>query len=313
MRILITGGAGFIGSNLVEYLLKNKPLDEFIVYDNLSACGIEYLNQITGGMGDNSPVKFVKGDILDQECLYSSCEDVDVIIHLAAHTDVVESMESPKVSLSINVNGTMNVLDVARQRKARTVVFASSNAVLGDVALPVSETSVANPISPYGAGKLACEALCKLYSKCFDISVTALRFANAYGNYSSHKTTVIAKMLKDIMNGNGLVIYGDGYQTRDYVHVQDIAKAIVLSIDKAKGYWLFQVGSGEETSVIDIAETICSIANASPDVVYKPERPGEICRNYSSIKKIKEILGFEPEINLKDGIKDIYEKLSLIL
>ena len=325
MKILITGGAGFIGSNLVSYLVRERALKRLVIFDNLSTCSIAYIEEITGvvfgdGSGPRSArvrggesgaeVELVTGDILDRPLLESACRGVDTIVHLAAHTEVVRSVEHPEESLKINVNGTMNVLECARACGIGKVVFSSSNAAVGEVAPPIHEQVVAQPISPYGAGKACGEALLSAYAGCYGMTTTSLRFANAYGPYSAHKTSVVAKMLREIVRGDDLIVYGDGDQSRDFVHAADIARAVWLALQRDKGYEVFQVASGKGTAINDLVKIICRVTGASPNIAHGPARAGEILRNYSSIGKIHDQLGFEPRVGLEDGIVDLYERLS---
>lgn len=324
MKILITGGAGFIGSNLVSLLLEQLKINKIIIYDNLQVCNTCYLDKITDLQLENElrgtikkngcsvEIELVKGDILNSELLTTSCKKADVIVHLAAHTQVVQSVEEPRESLDVNIIGTVNVLESARINNINNVVIASSNAAVGDITPPIDESILPQPISPYGAGKLSSEALGSAYAKCYGITVTALRFANAYGSYSQHKTSVIAKMLKEIVKGNGLTVYGDGNQTRDFINASDIAKAIWLAMNRNGDFELFQVASGKEMSINGLIKIICSIADNKPDIKYTSERIGEIKRNFSKIDKIQRKLNFKPKIDLEEGIKKLYHQFAKI-
>lgn len=322
MKILITGGAGFIGSNLVAYLIKQPEVDRIIIYDNLSECSIGYIEEITqlhfgdkqdakkGELqvnGKNIHIELITNDILDRQILNNICRKIDVIVHLAAHTQVVKSVKNPIEAFNTNINGTINVLECARLQNVKNVIIASSNAAVGETIPPIDENIPAQPLSPYGASKLCGEALGSAYSKCYGITVTALRFANAYGLYSKHKTSVIAKMLKDILNGNDLIIYGDGTQTRDFINATDIAYAIWLALNRKGGFELFQVASGIEISINNLVEIIRTVTGKNPNITPAPERIGEIKRNFSNIDKIRKTLGFEPEIDLEEGIKNLYQ------
>ena len=322
MKILITGGAGFIGSNLVAYLIDQPEVDQITIYDNLSECSIGYIENITKihfndkeiskekkieFNGRNIYIKLITKDILDKDTLNNACENKDAIVHLAAHTQVVKSVKKPIDALNININGTINVLECARLNKIKNVIIASSNAAVGETIPPIDEKILAEPISPYGASKLCGEALGSAYANCYGITVTALRFANAYGLYSEHKTSVIAKMLKDIINGNDLIIYGDGEQTRDFINAADIAYAIWLALNRKGGFELFQVASGKELSINKLVEIICSVTETNLTIVHPPERIGEIKRNFSNIDKINKVLGFEPKIELEEGIRNLYQ------
>lgn len=322
MKILITGGAGFIGSNLVAYLIEQPEVDQITIYDNLSECSIGHIEEITNihfndregskkekiqANGKNITIELIINDILNSDVLNSVSKNIDAIIHLAAHTRVVKSVENPKDAFNININGTINVLECARLNNVKNVIIKSSNAAVGETVTPINENIFPQPISPYGASKLCGEALGSAYAKCYGITVTALRFANAYGLYSEYKTSVIAKMLKDILNGNDLIIYGDGEQTRDFINATDIAYAIWLALNRKGGFEVFQVASGKEVSINKLVEIICSVTGINPNVTHAPERIGEIKRNFSNIDKIQKVLGFEPKVELEEGIRNLYQ------
>ncbi len=300
MNILITGGCGFIGANLVRYLADKDY--KMKILDNLSAGKKENLLSVA------DPLEVILGDIREWNTVSQAVEDIDVIVHLAAHTSVVESLQSPKEDWDINAVGTFNLLEACRQKGVKRFVFASSNAALGEQASPIDETKVPQPLSPYGASKLAGEALCSSYYHSFGLKTISLRFANCYGPYSDHKTSVVAKFMKWAREGKSLIIYGDGNQTRDFIHVDDVCQAIYLSLtasDPACGE-VFQIATGSETAINELAEMIKGLAWGNIQVVHEPERRGEIRRNYSEISKARAKLGFEPNIKLSKGLEKLW-------
>ncbi|MBD3345007.1 MAG: NAD-dependent epimerase/dehydratase family protein [Chitinivibrionales bacterium] len=322
MNILITGGAGFIGANLVEHLCKRDDIQQIILFDNLVKCSIGYIKSITGLSFDDSCVgkdqgifryghtvniKIITADIRDIDALINASCNIDAIIHLAAYTEVVKSVKNPLESYSINIDGTINVLEAARVNSIKRLVLASSNAAVGEKPAAIDERALPRPLSPYGAAKLCGEALCSAYANCYGIATTCLRFANAYGKYSDHKTSVVAKMMKELLKGDDLLIYGDGSQTRDFINAYDIARAIWLSLKRDKGFEIFQVASGKETSITELVDILRRVTGKDATVGHVAPRTGEIKRNYSAIAKIKEQLGFEPEIELENGIAVLYE------
>lgn len=310
-RIFITGGAGFVGANLVKYLLDRKTFD-ITVYDNLSACSKANLDKAVADSVQNSRVKFIQGDILDFDALADAITAHDAVVHLAAHTRVRESIQRPQEHLAINSTGTLNVLEAARRQRVDKLVFASSNAAVGEQIPPVNESMIAKPISPYGAVKLYGEALCSAYYHSYGLKTVALRFANAYGPYSDHKTSVVAKFLKRAREGKTLEIYGDGHQTRDFVHAGDIAQAIYLVIvhdSSQPGPWgeVFQIATGRETRIIDLAVMMCHLKGFQEnDIRFEPVLTGEIRRNFSDITKSKKILGFSPCTELEVELQNIW-------
>jgi len=306
MKVLITGGCGFIGVNLVKFLCKRDFTVR--VVDNLSVGKNEYLKALSL---PKAPQLIIE-DIRNKEAMDEAVEGMDAVVHLAAHTSVVESLETPQKDWDINVNGTLNLLEACRQNGVDRFIFASSNAVVGEQDPPIDETKAPRPVSPYGASKLAGEALCSSYYRSFGLGTVSLRFANCYGPYSDHKTSVVSRFMKSANEGKALTIYGDGNQTRDFVHVEDVCRAICLALtaqdDSAFG-GVFQVASGKETAINRLVEIIRAVTNIDFQIDYKPERAGEIRRNYSDISKAERELGFEPKIKLGDGLHDLWRRL----
>jgi UDP-glucose 4-epimerase len=325
--ILVTGGCGFIGTNLVKYL-SNKGYRVRIL-DNLSTPSRKFLNQespVTSPLpsqavdSELSSTDLVVGDIRDYQAVKKVTEGVGAVVHLAAHTSVVESVEKPREAWDINVNGTLNLLEACRCNGVDRLIFASSNAVVGEQDPPIDETKIPRPLSPYGASKLAGEALCSVYYHSFGLKTICLRFANCYGPYAEHKPSVIAKFIDWTMKGEPLVIYGDGNQTRDFVHVDDICQAIHLALIIAQPpelsqqtqrtpLWgeVFQIASGVETSINQLAELIKAMTDFQLSIIHKPKRKGEIERNYSDITKARRLLGFEPRIKLREGLRELWQ------
>ena len=305
--VLITGGCGFIGLNLVSSLLE-KTEWTIHVLDNLSTGKQEHLERLTGYSSDR--IHFFKGDIRKVDEVQQAMKNSTFVVHLAAQTDVMTSIEHPLEDAQINILGTINVLQAAIEAEVQRFVFASSAAPLGEQTPPVHEGMVAKPLSGYGASKLSGEAYCSCFAATHDITTVALRFSNVYGPYSYHKGSVIAAFIKDMISGRQSVIYGDGAQTRDFIHAQDIAHAIYLSLTKQvdNSYSLYQIGSGQETTINQvytfIAQQFLQEGIASKTPQYIDKRPGEIYRNYCSIQKIKKELGFSPSIPLTDGIEE---------
>jgi len=311
-RIFITGGAGFIGSNLAKYFLDRYNC-KLTVYDNLSTGSRENLEKAIEDSNGRGKVEFVCADVLDFDRLICAVKDHDVVVHLAAHTQVRESIKDPKQNQQVNSVGTFNVLESARKQGIDKFVFASSNAVVGEQEPPINENMIPRPISPYGAVKLYGEALCSAYYHCYGLKTVSLRFVNVYGSYSDHKTSVIAKFLRRIKQGKVLQIYGDGMQTRDFIHAEDICRAIECSIkNDTSEPWgqVFQVGTGKETHIVDLANTIAGFAN-SPEklITFVPPIKGEIRRNFSDITKARKILGFSPEIDLQTQLKGLWNEV----
>jgi len=252
MKILITGGLGFIGSNLVNYLIKKKRIKKIIIIDNQSKsdltylesiCKYRYFKNIKDYKANNSRVTVVNACTTNSNFSHQITKNIDCVVHLAAESGVDLNIKNPKKAFDINIKGTFNFLDACRVNKVRNFIFASSGAVFGNAKPPMSETTIKTPISTYGSSKLAIETFCETYSKLFNIKTTVLRFSNAYGPYSLHKKSIIANFLKNILDDKPLIINGDGKTTRDYVHASDISAAIYKSFYQKDNYNNFNIST----------------------------------------------------------------------
>lgn len=297
---LVTGGCGFIGVNLVSRLAARG--DRVRVFDNLSLGRREYVEPFG--------VEVLVGDVRDPEAVVKAVEGADVVIHLAAHTRVIDSISDPRLNFETNATGTLNVLQASRDAGVQSFIFASTGgAILGEQQPPVHEEMVPRPISPYGASKLAGEGYCSAFYGSFGLRTVALRFSNIYGPHSYHKGSVVAHFIKQASRGEPLVIYGDGEQTRDFLYVDDLADAIcacaAAGVNGAAGQ-VFQMGSGRETKINEIASAVKDLAAAvgiDVPITYQPSRKGEIYRNYADIGKAMKAFGYNPKTRLDEGIK----------
>ncbi|MEO6469872.1 MAG: NAD-dependent epimerase/dehydratase family protein [Acidimicrobiia bacterium] len=292
--VLVTGGAGFIGVNLGRRLrtVGARP----IAYDSL----------VTGKATDAEAAGYdelIEGDIRDADALAGAARGVDAIVHLAARTGVVDSIEDPRGDAEVNVLGTLNALMAARDGGAGAFVFASSGAPLGSAEPPGHEGLAPRPLSPYGASKLAGEGLCSAFGGSYGLSATALRFTNVYGPYSYHKGSVVALCLKRIMDGEPLVVYGDGEQTRDFLYVNDLCDAVIATIGRQPTAGLYQLGTGTETSINTLVALLGEVmADSGVTVQHQPERAGEIRRAFSDVTRARTDLGYTPDTPLRDGL-----------
>ena len=314
--MLITGGCGFIGLSFIARILRESPETSIRVFDNLSVGTREDLSEVISAVEKEHNVKptgieLVEGDIRDYKICHKCCDGIDVIIHLAANTGVAPSIENPRYDMEANVIGIFNMLEAARLNNVKKFIFASSGASIGEVEPPIHEEKVPRPVSPYGASKLAGEAYCSAYFWTFGIKTVALRFANVYGPLSKHKNSVVAKFLKQALSGETLEIYGDGSQTRDFIYIDDLIQAIILSIELDVGGEVFQIATFKETTVDEIAKKIKNLVakefGVKVSIIHGKTRIGDVKRNYSDISKAKKMLGFSPDFNLDKGLKNTFE------
>ena len=292
--ILVTGGAGFIGSTLIPILIEQGY--QVRVLDNLSVG--------TKAALDGNPVEFLVGDIRDRATVRSAAEGMDGIVHLAAHTSVIDSQSKPWEDMEINVGGTLNLLIAARDQGVPRFVMASSNAPVGECIPPIDESKPARPLSPYGASKLAGEGYCSAFHGSFGVGTVVLRFANVYGPKSVHKGSVVAKFIREAKAQGALTIYGDGMQTRDFIYSEDLCRAIVAALQSNRGGETYQIATGIETRIIDLAKMVQrSLPAHNISIMHEGQRAGEIIKNYSSIGKAKRELGWSPTVPLAEGLQ----------
>lgn len=320
MNYLITGGCGFIGTNLIRRLLKEDGNNKIRVIDNLSVGTredlalvgeyVEVQGEKIGGFADR--LELIPGDIEDEDLSDKVTKAADAIVHLAANTGVIPSVENPRTDCLVNVLGTFNYLQAARRNGVKRFVFASSGAPLGEQIPPIHEAMVPRPISPYGASKLSGEAYCSAFHGSFGLETVVLRFGNVYGPGSTHKSSVVSKFIKHILASEPLTIFGDGNQTRDFVFMDDLTQAIHLALDQPQiGGEVFQIATHREHTVGEVAEVLNSLAlnylgRKSP-IIYENERKGEVKRNFSDITKARKMLGFEPRYDIVEGLRKTFD------
>ena len=306
MRLLVTGGAGFIGGNLISRALEEGH--KCRVLDNETVGSFAGLKRVLAAEGhaDIDGVECVNGDVTDADAVLRASEGCCAIVHLAAHTNVMESVANPAACFRTNAIGTLNVFEAARHNKVGRVVVASSSAAVGEAEPPMHERLLPHPISPYGASKLAGEALASGYAHAYGIRAVSLRFANVYGPYSGHKGSVVALFIKKILRSEPLALYDAGRPTRDYVHVSDIVRAILLSLESGAGGSVYQIATGVETSTRELVELLRKVTGEDFETEDLPARVGEIGRNFSDISLAREELGFAPSVELTDGISELW-------
>jgi UDP-glucose 4-epimerase len=300
VAVLVTGGAGFIGSHVVEALAARG--EDVVVLDDLSSGKRENLSEV---------VEFVEGDIRDPLVvgdLYARVEPT-VCYHLAAQIDVRVSVARPEHDAAINVLGTVNVLEAARPHGTRIVFSSTGGAIYGECDGPAPEDAPRLPISPYGTSKLAAEEYLATYNRLYETGHVSLRYGNVYGpRQDPHgEAGVVAIFCNALRAGETPKVFGDGRQTRDYVYVGDVARATLAAAERDGGGGVYNVGTGRETSVIELLELCQRIAGTSFEPEFAPARPGEIQRAVVDPSRAVDELGWRPEHNLEDGLRETWE------
>ena len=298
MKILVTGGAGFVGSHLTELLIAKKHIP--IIVDNLNSGLYSNIKKFV----DSNKAKFIKSDIRNLKKIMD-LPKVDAVIHLAAIASVVESINNPIFVNDVNVNGTLNILEFCRKKKIKKLVFTSSAAIYGDYEKTITEITPAIPTTVYGATKLTGEQYCKIYSNLFDINITVLRPFNIYGpRQNDAYAGVISKFMDKLNENKPPIIFGNGKQTRDFIHVDDVARAFYLVLKYAKkSFDVFNLATGKSTSINELARMFLMVTNKSKlKPIHKKSIPGIVVCSSTNPKKIKKNLHFNPSINLHDGI-----------
>jgi UDP-glucose 4-epimerase len=298
--ILVTGGAGFIGSHLVDALSGKYDV---VVVDDLSTGRLENLND------SKDRIKFHKMSLLDKD-IKGVLKDVKVVFHQAAQVSVIKSVQDPFYDLKVNGKGILNLIENAKELE-RFIYASSGGAVYGEPEqIPVSEKHATNPISPYGVSKLIGEKYLHYYSHNYGLKTTSLRYSNVYGERQDPfgEAGVISIFINTVLSGEPPAIFGDGEQTRDYVHVSDVVMANLASLEGMVG--TFNIGTGVETSVNHLVGILAEISGKNIEPVHLAERKGEVKRIALAVAKAEKVLGWSPEMSLKHGMKRTFEYLK---
>lgn len=296
MRALVTGGAGFIGSNLVRLLLEHGH-------------SVRVLDDLSSGYAENlrpfPEVRVVHGDVREERAVVDSSRDVDVIFHMAAAVGNKRSIARPVFDSQVNVIGTIRVLEAARINGVSKVVFSSSAGVFGELkTLPISESHPLDPDSPYGVSKLAAEKMCVAYDKLYGISTVCLRYFNVYGlnqRYDEYGN-VIPIFVRSMLRGEPITIFGDGEQTRDFINVADVAMANMQAAFAHGVSGVFNLGSGTRISINDLVDRLRLLNDADPQVLFGPPRQGDVRDSLADISAAHRAFGFTPAVRLEEGL-----------
>jgi UDP-glucose 4-epimerase len=298
LKILVTGGAGFIGSNIVKRLLElgHEPL----VLDNLSS-----------GYRENllPQVIFFEGDVRNTDRLIEASRACQVILHMAASVGNKRSIDHPQTDSEINVIGTLNVLEAARTHKINRIVFSSSAGIFGELkTLPIAEDHPQDPDSPYGTSKLAAEKMCLVYNKLYGMHNICLRYFNVFGPRQRYDAygNVIPIFANRLLKHEPLLIYGDGEQTRDFVNVRDVANANIKAALSSNVKGVFNIGSGTRVSINELARLMQKAVGVEAVIQYWPPRAGDVRDSLADISAARKALGFEPEVELSAGLSEYW-------
>ena len=307
-KIVVTGAAGFIGSNLTDRLLQLEA--NVIGIDNFFNGKLENLEDAL----DHKKFKFVKGDIRDLNFLLEIFNDIEIIFHQAAFTSVPLSVQMPTSCSDVNINGILNILNAARIRDIDKVIFASSSAVYGDTpTLPKSENMKTQPISPYGVSKLACEGYMQIYHYLYGLKTTSLRYFNVFGprQKDSPYSGVIAIWLGKIIKNEDLIIFGNGEQSRDFTYIKDVVKANLLAAEYDVAGKILNIAAGSPIKLTDLAKLMLNITNKENlKIIYDDPRPGDILHSYADISLAQKLLKYRPDYNQEQGLKDYFNWFS---
>lgn len=298
MKILVTGGAGFIGSNIVDELIEKKH--KVVIVDNLATGNIKNVNK---------KAKFYKVSVCDKKKIDDifKKEKIDIVIHHAAQLDVRKSVEDPCFDADVNIKGALNILEACKNTKVKKIIFASSGGTIyGECGSKApDEKAFANPLSPYGVAKLSVEHYIKAYSALYGLKYTILRYANVYGPRQdvNGEAGVVAIFIGKMAKNEDVYIFGDGKQLRDYVYVKDVVSANIKSLTKGNNE-VINIGTNKTTSVTKLATELSKIMNYKKKPVFKPKRNGELFKSFLNISKAKKVLNWTPNITISQGLKD---------
>lgn len=300
MRVLVTGGAGFIGSNLVRSLAAGG--DRVRVLDDLSTGSTANL------LGLESQIELLVGDVRDEAAVRRAVRDVEVVYHLAALPTVARSVADPVTVNSVNVDGTLTVLVAARDEGIRRVVYASSSSVYGDSpTLPKHEDMPAMPLSPYAASKLGGEVYCRAFTRVYGIETVSLRFFNVFGprqDPTSEYAAVIPRFIGRILAGEPPEIFGDGRQSRDFTYVANAVHGCVLAASAGRDAAgeVVNVACGSRITLLDLVEALNAALDATQQPTYRPSRPGDVRHSLATVEKAERLIGYRPLVDLRTGL-----------
>ena len=309
MRILITGGAGFIGSNLVENLLQDERISLVRVFDNLATGSLKNIE----GYKNHPKFDFIEGDIRSYETCLTACDGIDLISHQAALGSVPRSINDPLTTNNVNITGTLNIFTAAKEKGIKRVVYAASSSTYGDhPGLPKVEDKIGNPLSPYAVTKLVNELYAKVYASLYNMEFIGLRYFNIFGprqNPNGPYAAVIPLFAEALLNNKQPVINGDGSHSRDFTFVDNAVLANKLSLfttNKEAINQVYNIACGEQTSLLELFNGLKKEAATSLEPVFGPERLGDVKHSLADISKARQLLGYNPVVNVEEGLQKTF-------
>lgn len=307
MRYLVTGGAGFIGSNIVDELLRRGH--EVTVLDDFSSGKEENLATAV------KKIRLIRGDICDLEAAREACEGADYVLHLAARTSVPRSVKDPIETNRVNIDGTLNVLVAARDAKVRRVVYAASSAAYGETpTLPKVETMPSDPISPYGLTKLVGEMYAQLFGRAYGLENVSIRYFNVFGprqDPTSQYSGVLSRFMLAVIEGSAPIVFGDGEQSRDFTYVDNVVDVSLRACEAAGASGkVFNGGTGVRISLNDVLKLLGKITGGAIRVQYDQPRTGDILHSQADIKLAAQVLGYQPRVDFEDGLRRTWKWYS---
>lgn len=305
MRILITGGAGFIGSNLVSSLLQDERVSKVRVLDNLATGSMDNINEFLS----NKKFEFVNGDIRNYATCLEACTDIDLITHQAALGSVPRSINDPLTSNEVNVTGTLNIFNAAKEKKCKRIVYAASSSTYGDhPGLPKVEDVIGNPLSPYAVTKYVNELYARVYGKLYGMEIIGLRYFNIFGpkqNPNGPYAAVIPLFAEAILKNAPPTINGDGAHSRDFTFVENAVQANTLALfttNKEAVNQVYNIACGHQTSLLELFNGLKKEAGITLEPLFGPERVGDVKHSLADISKAKKYLGYAPVISVQEGL-----------
>jgi UDP-N-acetylglucosamine/UDP-N-acetylgalactosamine 4-epimerase len=310
MKILVTGGAGFIGANLVQHLLDQPDVEKIRVFDNLATGALKNIEEFE----TNKKFQFVQGDIRDYDSCLLACDGIDLISHQAALGSVPRSINDPLTTNNVNITGTLNIFTAAKEKGVKRIVYAASSSTYGDhPGLPKLEDKIGNPLSPYAVTKYVNELYANVFANIYRMELIGLRYFNVFGpkqNPQGAYAAVIPLFIKAVLNNEPPLINGDGEHSRDFTFVENAVQANTLALftkNKEAVNQVYNIAFGTKTSLNEVFEMIKEIGGSDLAPKYGPERKGDVKHSLADISKAKELLGYHPEFDIREGMKKTFE------